>query len=77
MGCGVWPAWWTHCHTEGVIWPNGGELDILEHAGDLPGKVSFHTGAANDCPKTAENVPKTKENDPLEHKSLAIDRNLF
>ena len=49
MGCGVWPAWWTHCHTEGVIWPNGGELDILEHAGDLPGKVSFHTGAANDC----------------------------
>ena len=39
MGCGVWLAWWTHCHTEGVIWPNGGELDILEHAGDLPGKV--------------------------------------
>ena len=47
VGCGIWPAWWTHSHE--VLWPNGGELDILEWANSIPGKSSFHVGLENDC----------------------------
>ncbi|CAJ1329242.1 unnamed protein product [Effrenium voratum] len=47
FGCGVWPAFWTHAPRS--VWPNGGELDILEWANDFPGQVSFHTGERNKC----------------------------
>lgn len=41
-GCGIWPGFWTV--NSDVLWPGGGELDVLEYANDVPSKVSFHTG---------------------------------
>eukprot|EP00931_Biecheleriopsis_adriatica_P007357 TRINITY_DN108649_c0_g1_i1.p1 TRINITY_DN108649_c0_g1~~TRINITY_DN108649_c0_g1_i1.p1 ORF type:complete len:392 (-),score=70.39 TRINITY_DN108649_c0_g1_i1:35-1210(-) len=55
-GCGVWPAFWTTTPTEIATWPNGGELDILEYANDLPSQTSFHTGERNPCHLSAEEV---------------------
>jgi len=45
FGCGVWPGFWAM--NSDSLWPNGGELDILEYANDERSKVSFHTG--HDC----------------------------
>lgn len=41
-GAGVWPAFWL-MNTD-VLWPHGGELDIMEYANDEVSKVTFHTG---------------------------------
>jgi hypothetical protein len=57
VGCGVWPAFWTHSHdVSRGPWPNAGELDMLEYANNLGGKASFHTGTANACTLTEEAV---------------------
>jgi len=40
-GAGIWPAFWL-TNTD-ILWPQGGELDILEYANDAGNKVSFHT----------------------------------
>mmetsp|Transcript_93218 Transcript_93218/g.272873 ORF Transcript_93218/g.272873 Transcript_93218/m.272873 type:complete len:464 (-) Transcript_93218:69-1460(-) len=42
-GCGVWPGFWTV--NSDVVWPNGGELDVLEYANNEDSKVSFHLGS--------------------------------
>ena len=57
VGCGIWPALWTHSHdySRGP-WPNSGELDILEYGNNLGGKVSLHVGEANQCTLAPEAV---------------------
>ncbi|KAG8907558.1 hypothetical protein FRB99_003717 [Tulasnella sp. 403] len=40
VGCGTWPAWWTH----GPNWPAGGEIDILEGVHDnVFNQASLHS----------------------------------
>lgn len=48
-GRGTWPAIWMLPEDPEVTWPDGGEIDILEHVGYEPGKVhhSVHTRAFN------------------------------
>jgi hypothetical protein len=40
-GAGIWPAFWLM--NSDVLWPHGGEFDIMEYANDEPGKITFHT----------------------------------
>ncbi len=46
-GLGTWPAIWMLDNA--VVWPAGGELDILEHVGRTPGRVfsTVHTSAGS------------------------------
>ncbi len=48
-GRGTWPAIWMLPEDPSVKWPEGGEIDIMEHVGFEPGKVhqTIHTSAAN------------------------------
>lgn len=48
-GVGTWPAIWMLPNDPAVIWPEGGEIDIMEHVGFDPGVVhqSIHTSAFN------------------------------
>lgn len=48
-GTGTWPAIWTLPEDPDVVWPSGGEIDIMEHVGFDPGVVhqSIHTKAFN------------------------------
>jgi beta-glucanase (GH16 family) len=48
-GRGTWPAIWLLPEDSSVKWPDGGEIDIMEHVGFEPGKVhqTIHTAAAN------------------------------
>ena len=48
-GRGTWPAIWMLPEDPDVKWPEGGEIDIMEHVGFEPGKVhqTIHTSAAN------------------------------
>lgn len=47
VGCGVWPAFWTV--NSDVVWPNGGELDIIEQANLQSSPVTLHTSATDTC----------------------------
>lgn len=46
---GSWPAIWTLPVADDHRWPDGGEIDIMEHVGHDPGAVhaTVHTGAHN------------------------------
>ncbi len=46
-GQGTWPAIWML--NRDVVWPAGGELDIMEHIGKAPGRVfsTVHTAAGH------------------------------
>lgn len=48
-GTGTWPAIWTLPEDPDVEWPNGGEIDIMEHVGFEPGVIhqTIHTKAYN------------------------------
>ena len=48
-GVGSWPGIWMLPADPKVVWPNGGEIDIMEHVGADVGKVHFstHTKAEN------------------------------
>ncbi len=48
-GLGAWPAIWTLPSDPDVVWPAGGEIDIMEHVGFEPGTIhhSVHTAAFN------------------------------
>lgn len=48
-GVGTWPAIWMLPEDPAVEWPNGGEIDIMEHVGFAPGEInqSVHTRAFN------------------------------
>lgn len=48
-GRGTWPAIWMLPEDPDVTWPNGGEIDIMEHVGFEPGVIhhSVHTKAFN------------------------------
>lgn len=48
-GRGTWPAIWMLPEDTSVKWPEGGEIDIMEHVGFEPGKIhqTIHTSAAN------------------------------
>lgn len=50
---GTWPAFWM-LPDDAAAWPNGGEIDILEHVGHRPGVVhgTIHTGAFNHVRQT-------------------------
>lgn len=41
FGPGVWPGFWTM--NSDVLWPAGGELDIMEYANGDVNRVTFHT----------------------------------
>lgn len=53
-GRGTWPAIWTLPEDPDVVWPNGGEIDIMEHVGFDPGVVhqTIHTKAYNHIKNT-------------------------
>lgn len=46
---GTWPAIWMLPEDPDVVWPEGGEIDIMEHVGYEPGVIhhSVHTKAFN------------------------------
>lgn len=46
-GVGTWPAIWMLPSDPDVVWPNGGEMDLMEHVGFEPGVIhqSVHTSA--------------------------------
>lgn len=46
---GTWPAIWMLPEDPDVVWPDGGEIDIMEHVGYDPGVIhhSIHTKAFN------------------------------
>jgi beta-glucanase (GH16 family) len=48
-GRGTWPAIWMLPADQAVKWPEGGEIDIMEHVGFDPGVIhhSVHTKAFN------------------------------
>ena len=48
-GVGTWPGIWMLPNDVHAIWPDGGEIDIMEHVGADPGKIHFstHTKAEN------------------------------
>lgn len=48
-GRGTWPAIWMLPEDPDVVWPNGGEIDIMEHVGYEPNIIhhSVHTKAFN------------------------------
>jgi beta-glucanase (GH16 family) len=48
-GRGTWPAIWLLPEDQEVEWPDGGEIDIMEHVGYEPGVIhhSVHTKAFN------------------------------
>lgn len=48
-GRGTWPAIWMLPSDANVKWPEGGEIDIMEHVGFEPGVIhhSIHTSAFN------------------------------
>jgi beta-glucanase (GH16 family) len=48
-GRGSWPAVWTLASPPQGVWPDDGEIDIMEHVGFAPGVVhgTVHTGAYN------------------------------
>jgi beta-glucanase (GH16 family) len=48
-GRGTWPAIWMLPEDQSVEWPEGGEIDIMEHVGYEPGVIhhSVHTKAFN------------------------------
>lgn len=48
-GRGTWPAIWMLPEDPSVVWPEGGEIDIMEHVGYEPGVIhhSIHTRAFN------------------------------
>ncbi|KAJ7264260.1 endo-beta-glucanase [Mycena rebaudengoi] len=48
QGCGTWPALW---ETDEAIWPNGGEVDILEGVNDQgTDQVTLHTATGCTMP---------------------------
>ncbi|KAF8636312.1 hypothetical protein AX17_003632 [Amanita inopinata Kibby_2008] len=50
QGCGTWPAVWT---VDESIWPNGGEIDIVEGVNDqAPNRVSLHTSPGCTMPQS-------------------------
>lgn len=61
-GKGTWPAFWM-LPTENKygIWPNSGEIDILEHVGYAPNEINctVHTSAYNHTKGTQVGVKKT------------------
>lgn len=48
-GVGTWPAIWMLPEDATLAWPNGGEIDIMEHVGHVPGEINqtIHTQAYN------------------------------
>lgn len=60
---GTWPAIWTLPEDPDVVWPNGGEIDIMEHVGFEPGVIhhSIHTKAFNFGRGTQQTTSHTLE----------------
>lgn len=55
-GRGTWPAIWMLAATDPLVWPDDGEIDIMEHVGFDPGVVhgTVHTQAYNHVKKTQQ-----------------------
>ncbi len=58
---GSWPAIWTLYSDPNADWPDGGEIDILEHTGATPGLIqaSTHTLKLNHIKGTQNTAYKT------------------
>lgn len=56
-GCGLWPGFWTM--NSNKVWPDGGELDILEYANEGPTSVAVHT-AGSQCKLLRARVEECK-----------------
>jgi beta-glucanase (GH16 family) len=54
---GTWPAIWMLGATPGLRWPQGGEIDIMEHVGHQPGIVhqTVHTASFNRAGERSSN----------------------
>ncbi|TVP85733.1 MAG: glycoside hydrolase family 16 protein [Acholeplasmataceae bacterium] len=65
-GRGSWPAFWflSEGHANGIRWPLCGEIDLMEYAGNHPGRIiaSLHTAAFNHRTNT-ERTTETFVND--------------
>jgi len=68
-GCGLWPALWTLGAGGAGEWPNGGELDFMEWANELPQEVSLHVGHGNRCKLDPELVNKYGKMEDLNNMS--------
>jgi beta-glucanase (GH16 family) len=66
-GVGTWPAFWMLPEDPSLGWPLGGEIDIMEHVGHVPGEINqtIHTQAYNHVRNTHRTV-KFMVNDACE-----------
>ncbi|WP_394730337.1 family 16 glycosylhydrolase [Altererythrobacter sp. GH1-8] len=62
-GRGTWPAIWMLPEDPDVVWPEGGEIDIMEHVGYEPNVIhnSVHTKAFNFSKGTQQTTSHTVE----------------
>ncbi|NVE95310.1 glycoside hydrolase family 16 protein [Altererythrobacter lutimaris] len=62
-GRGTWPAIWMLPEDPDVVWPEGGEIDIMEHVGYEPNVIhhSVHTKAFNFGKGTQKTTSHTVE----------------
>ncbi|KAF9445875.1 glycoside hydrolase family 16 protein [Macrolepiota fuliginosa MF-IS2] len=61
QGCGTWPAIW---ETKESVWPNGGEIDIVEGVNDQsPNAATLHTNEGCTMPAYRDQTGTSGQND--------------
>lgn len=75
VGRGTWPAIWMLASTQPMVWPDDGEIDIMEHVGYDPGVVhgTVHTQAYNHVKKTQQGAQITVPDAGTAFHTYAID----
>ncbi len=74
-GRGTWPAIWMLAGTDPFVWPDDGEIDIMEHVGFDPGVVhgTVHTQAYNHVKKTQQGAQITIADASTTFHTYAVD----